>query len=302
MLFDPLLVESLVDLVPMWLVLVLVLLSYLGSAVLLTPIATGWYLYRPNERTLGWLGLLFGAYSLRTMLKGMNDIGRPVADPGLELGGYNAFVQFFVGHPIEIASTAFPSGHVIAGIVWWGALAADLDRFTRRTRMIAAAAVIAIIAFSRVLVGAHFIEDVVGAAIVATAFLLGMLWIRKRTNEFVILAFAIAGLFAIVRLTFSPDLTAGAVAGVVVGVFAALLVLRGNVRRWTFDLGNGEVGMVVLGTILVGLVGIRHGADPLPPTVAVITALACYGMESGLHTDRPNTWSRDTAEGSHGTK
>lgn len=65
-------------------------------------------------------------------------------------------------------SASFPSGHVAEATVFYGSLAIETARRERRRLWqagcaVAAAAMIALVAFSRIVVGAHFLSDCVAA-------------------------------------------------------------------------------------------------------------------------------------------
>jgi len=83
-----------------------------------------------------------------------------------------------VDHPLDTAfGTSFPSGHAMASTITYGALLlVFLPVLSRRLRPIAIAAAIAIvvaIGSSRLLLGVHFISDVVGGYVLGLAWLIG---------------------------------------------------------------------------------------------------------------------------------
>ena len=85
--------------------------------------------------------------------------------------------------------TSFPSGHTQAAIVGYGVLLLVLlPVIARRHRpwvFAAAVAMVVLIGFSRIALGAHYLSDVVGAALIGSAWLLAMTaafsaWRRER--------------------------------------------------------------------------------------------------------------------------
>jgi undecaprenyl-diphosphatase len=77
---------------------------------------------------------------------------------------------------VELATYSFPSGHTAGAVVFYGVLAAFLvsrfyDRRKRSACVIVAIAVVTLVAFSRLYLGAHYLSDVVAAACASTAWL-----------------------------------------------------------------------------------------------------------------------------------
>jgi undecaprenyl-diphosphatase len=77
---------------------------------------------------------------------------------------------------LTLTSYGFPSGHTMAATVLWGTLCAFAVSQLRNWGMrvlasLAAAAMIALIAFSRVYLGAHYLTDVLGAIAEGLAWL-----------------------------------------------------------------------------------------------------------------------------------
>jgi undecaprenyl-diphosphatase len=82
--------------------------------------------------------------------------------------------------PVAVAAgKSFPSGHAQAAIVGYGVLlAVFLPIIPRRWRPVAvvAAAVLALlIGFSRISLGVHYLSDVIGAYLIGTVWLIGMI-------------------------------------------------------------------------------------------------------------------------------
>ena len=73
--------------------------------------------------------------------------------------------------PLDGDEYGFPSGHTFAAVVVYGGLVAAFDR-TRDLRVVAGAAtLIALVALSRVVLGVHYLGDVLVGAILGIAFL-----------------------------------------------------------------------------------------------------------------------------------
>jgi membrane-associated phospholipid phosphatase len=104
---------------------------------------------RPSSAFVLALGL--GAVGLTVGLKELFALPRP---PGAVESGYG-----------------FPSGHALGATVFWGGVALLADAGRRRARLGVAAAVVFVVALSRVVIGVHYLADVVAGVAVATAFL-----------------------------------------------------------------------------------------------------------------------------------
>ena len=77
---------------------------------------------------------------------------------------------------VTLHTFSFPSGHTAAATTFYGVLAAYLVSRTARHRtrtaiVLAAVAAVALVAFSRVYLGAHFMSDVLAATCSSTAWL-----------------------------------------------------------------------------------------------------------------------------------
>jgi len=99
---------------------------------------------------------------------------------------------------LELSSFSFPSGHTAGAVLFYGVLAAFLvSRFydwRRRSGAVAAAiAMVALVAFSRLYLGAHYLSDVLAATCSSTVWLVlclagGHALVRKRLELHVLFA------------------------------------------------------------------------------------------------------------------
>jgi len=135
-----------------------------GSTLTVTCIAVALSLYLLWRRHLYWLAALVlsvpGGALLNRLLKYAFHRARPhFDDPILTLTGYS-----------------FPSGHTMMASVLYGVVAAYLCAHTpdwrgRALIIVAASVLIALVAFSRIYLGAHYLSDVLGAMAEGLAWL-----------------------------------------------------------------------------------------------------------------------------------
>ncbi|MCU4752895.1 phosphatase PAP2 family protein [Halobacteria archaeon AArc-curdl1] len=276
MLFDPATVEAVRDIAPLWLVALLTVLSFLGSTFYQVPVLLTIYWVSARERAATWLGIVLGSYAFRSLLKHLNDIERPPVDPPIDPAAFPALVRPIYAHPAEIATTSFPSGHTLSATVLWGLLVVDTEIATRRTRFAVAGSVIFTVGLSRIVLGAHYIEDVVAGFLFGILFLGVALWLRNRSPTPVGATFGLAGLISLVVVSFTESTTGSVLLGVSIGT---LLVWHGRSlleRQASRQLGAGGVfvlavavfSSVILELLLAGfLLGILAFWVPRQPRV-----------------------------------
>ncbi|MCS7220566.1 MAG: phosphatase PAP2 family protein [Anaerolineae bacterium] len=107
--------------------------------------------------------LLLTCDSLNSFLKNVFRLPRPAAD-GLRILRPET-------------SPGFPSGHAQDGVAVWGYLA---TRIRQPIAWLLAVLIIALVAFSRIYIGVHFPQDVVGGLLIGVAFLIAYLFLAPR--------------------------------------------------------------------------------------------------------------------------
>jgi len=140
-------------------------ISWLGRAPVLAVVVVGASLdlLRRHQRRLAAFLVLTAAGGglLSTAVKLAVDRPRPVVD-----------------HPVATAfGSSFPSGHALASVVVYGALLLTflplVPRGRRGVAVRAAVLLVVAIGLSRLLLGVHFLSDVVGGWLLGLAWLLG---------------------------------------------------------------------------------------------------------------------------------
>jgi undecaprenyl-diphosphatase len=142
------------------------MISRIGSPtgwwIVLTPVF-GWLVYRRLPRLAVFLAVTaLGSSLLNRLVKAAVDRARPhLPDPVAAAHG-----------------TSFPSGHAQAATVGCGILVLIFLPVVRRAGRIwlyaGAALVIALIGFSRIALGVHYVSDVVGGVVLGATWLLAM--------------------------------------------------------------------------------------------------------------------------------
>jgi undecaprenyl-diphosphatase len=138
--------------------------TWLGSTVVATSITTAVGIYLLLSRRRYWFAALVlsvaGGAILNRLLKSAFQRARPrLDDPVFTFTGYS-----------------FPSGHTLTATVVFGCLAALIvantnNRMVRVFAIVSASLLIALVAFSRIYLGAHYLTDVVGAIAEGLAWL-----------------------------------------------------------------------------------------------------------------------------------
>jgi len=170
----------------------------------------------PRRDAAFLLALVVSAYALTTVLKYAFGLPRPPGAgtaappswvPALAHGVYESFVTG--------DGYGFPSGHAVTTTVVYGGGAVVLDLWTRTRRFVVASAVVALVAASRVVLGVHYVVDVVAGVGVGVVFLAATLSLTDREpTRALALATGLAALAVVVSGSYEAGLgLAAAVAG-----------------------------------------------------------------------------------------
>ncbi|WP_254543033.1 phosphatase PAP2 family protein [Halomarina pelagica] len=155
-----------------------VVLTQLGDPWLLVLVVGATYLvadrvsWIDRERAAYLVALTVTAMALTTALKGLFTLPRP---PGGPIPGREMFPEIVRMLYVGAASAggfAFPSGHALGSTVVWGGLALVVDWSTPRRRLAIAAALVAVVSLSRLVLGVHYLVDVLAGSAVGLLVLL----------------------------------------------------------------------------------------------------------------------------------
>ncbi|WP_135824756.1 phosphatase PAP2 family protein [Halorussus ruber] len=230
-------------------------LTQLGDAWFLFTAVALVYWFGNRRRGAFALSAILGALALTLALKGLFELPRPPA-------------ELHVGHA---SGYGFPSGHAIGATTLWALLALVLERGSHRWRAIGAGAVVAVVATSRLIIGVHYLVDVVVGIAIALTYLAILLYVTEWSPTRGFVAAGAITLLALATNGLTPDSVA-TVAGVVgAGVTWSLLDAKpGGLVHWP----AAVVGLTALGA--VGYVGNRF-ALPLAG-VFVLNLLVPVGI------------------------
>jgi membrane-associated phospholipid phosphatase len=221
--------EFLRESLPEWTTLLFVVLSYPGKLTLLVPV----------------LGLLYLSDIGRTLRAGATE-GRSLCSTriayilAVALGGL-AFVVLVKGafalprtdpalHAVEPSEHGFPSGHVMAATISWGALALWTSVGTRDRRLAAAGALVVTVGVAQLALGIHYLVDVPTSIVLGVAYLAVLSWsARGDPRRAFLVAITLAGLAVVVDAGSERALLA--LAGTVGGAAGWLVVEQRPVRR-----------------------------------------------------------------------
>jgi membrane-associated phospholipid phosphatase len=225
------------------------------------------------------LALGVAALAATVGLKAAFGLPRPPVSPPAAPGDWPAPALALYRDGVGADGFGFPSGHALGATVVYGGVAALCDVWDRRRRAVAAGVVVALVALSRVVLGVHYLLDVVGGVVAGLAVLWLVLRVASgRPDRAFAVAVALGGaaLAATLVTGGAPDATqeAAAALGGGLGGVATWRVLGEPTPR-TVPVPVAGVGLVVAG----GTFATYAVAPPLPVTVvgdavAVATILA----------------------------
>ncbi|USZ71397.1 phosphatase PAP2 family protein [Natronosalvus halobius] len=179
--------NALREVVPEWSLELFVALSMLGDLVVIVPALAVLYLTDVGQslvrddrseplcstRTAFLVAVVFGGCALVVLLKGLFALPRT----SLELQVAEASVY------------GFPSGHTMGATIFFGSLAAWFSVGQLWSRFAGAGLVISLVGFSRLVLGVHYLVDVLAAVLFGTGYLVAIAWLAKGRPE---RAFAVA--------------------------------------------------------------------------------------------------------------
>jgi membrane-associated phospholipid phosphatase len=278
-------VTELLSSVPEIVVLLFALLTQLGDPwflfVMLAAIYWGaphWPTFEARRSAAFLFSLGLGAAMLTLALKLAFGFPRP---PGAAMAPEVAWLPSTLRGVVGWIATGdgfgFPSGHALGATVVYGGLAHLGDLAHRKQRMYVAGGLVAVVSLSRLVLGVHYLVDVVVGVAVGIAFLLGAI---EFTNRDPTRGFGLAVALAVSALvlglaTANPEqvVTAAAGVGASVGALAGWRVVE---RRQAMDVRVSRT-VAVPSLVVIATLWVVATEGPVPiEAVTMLDFLAAF--------------------------
>lgn len=157
-------------------------ITQLGSVTFVAALSVGIYWFLDRRAGAFVVGVALGAVALTAALKAGFALPRPPPEVWrISADGYG-----------------FPSGHATTAAATWGAVAYAVPVGSTRRRWGVAGAVVGLVAVSRVVLGVHFLVDVVAGVAVGAAFLTTVVWATGRRPGPALVAACVTALAGVV--------------------------------------------------------------------------------------------------------
>lgn len=180
--------------------------THLGDGATLIVVATVLYWFgseRRRERRALVIAIGLGALAISAGMKGIFLQPRPVEHLAFAPAGYGGY--------------SFPSAHALGSAAFYGAMAAVSESGRRWQRYAIAGTIVVLVALSRVIIGVHYLGDVLAGVVIGLLFVWAVVRSERAEPGFV---FALSGVIAITAYTLGSreftTMTIGAALGATV--------------------------------------------------------------------------------------
>jgi membrane-associated phospholipid phosphatase len=226
-----------------------------GGPFLVVVLALAYWNFERRDDALALISVAFVGLAVTVALKGGFDLPRPPVEVRR--------------HPVEPGSTGFPSGHAISATVVYGGAVVAFDRVRHRPSLLVAAGLVVAISLSRVVVGVHYLGDVVAG--VAVGLFVVLTWAALDPDPDV--TFGGAAVVSVFAMLAIGDVDAAVGLG---GSLGALAATRWNPETATVGPRSRRVVVTLAGLAIVGTAGVAETllGGTLPVVVAVSFCLA----------------------------
>ncbi|UTF53147.1 phosphatase PAP2 family protein [Natronosalvus rutilus] len=169
--------------IPDWQAIVVALLTQLGDVWFVVAVLLGLYWFHPSKRrqvaTLA--GVMLAGIGIYRGFKSLFAIPRP-DQPLRDPETVSTMVQPLYEATATASGYGFPSGHATTSTILYFGLAGVLAVGSRRTRYAAAAALVAIVSATRVVLRVHYLQDVVAGVALGLTLLAGTHLVLSRVD------------------------------------------------------------------------------------------------------------------------
>nr|WP_241432725.1 phosphatase PAP2 family protein [Natrinema pellirubrum] len=168
----------------------------------------------------------------------------------------------------------FPSGHAFAAAVVYGGLVSAYDRAGDPRALAAAAALVALVSLSRVVLGVHYLGDVIVGAALGVAFVAAM---DRVTRGDPTIGFAIA-----LALSVPAFVIAGGREDALLGLGGAIGGLLGSRRLSVLPALRSRLEAAVVLVVGVGFVALVRGLESIVTTVEPLLVVLYAILVAGI--------------------
>ncbi len=160
-----------------------------GATVVTLAIIFYWFGAWRDWRKRGMLmAIAVTTLAMSAGLKGVFDVARPV---------YVADLAFA---PAEYPGLSTPSAHAMGSAAIYGGLAVVMETGKKWQRYLVAGVIISLVALSRVVIGVHFLGDVVLGVALGLFIVWFAIWLANRNPRSILLLFVFAFVFAVIAI------------------------------------------------------------------------------------------------------
>ena len=254
----------------------LVLATLLGEPWIFVILLSGALWFGDARRIAPLFGFVFGGLALVLVLKSVVGLPRPATGPLLAVDAVHPAVRWGYTWAIGGSGYGFPSGHVAGATIAWGGLATATSVWTWQHRWFVASSIVAMVALSRVLLGVHYLGDVLGGLGIGIAVIGCYRFLVRNEIAPAVIALGSGVVVAVAAMSVSstdsePYLAAGALLGGLISwiVFA----------DHTASLPRNSRGIThaVLGTVAVLIAG-GSVVVAVPGRAGIVAAAGAMGL------------------------
>lgn len=232
-----------------------------------------------RQRVAYLVGLALGAAALTATLKGF--FAHPRPPTATVAAGIDLFPD--VLKPVyERAATgdgfALPSGHATGATIVYGGLATVLTVGTRRQRYLGAGVVVFVVALSRLVLGVHYLGDVLAGIVVGAAYLAVVDRLANRgaapAQAFSVAALVAAAALLVEGLASEP----AAILGGALGARLAWEVVGDSLETVALGRRPAVLTLAVALPVFGGVFGATLALEPAAPLALLSGAVAVAGI------------------------